>query len=509
MTAPGASAVSLALALVRAPAGVNAARAARFSKDVTAVLRLVAEDAATTQQMMVATGASAAELREAAEFYLLQVCFMPGIDSFRVLAANRDDVTTHIRDHYRLLVRWLHPDRNSDPWQTVFLDRVNRAWRDLRGSEERAEYEHNVPPGVEHGDAPLLAAGLPLTVTGLGSGTLGKRISARTMRRLPGMVLAGLGTFAVLVLAVMYLAHDGRPVAESGYEATETPNAAAVPASSRFVRTPKPDAGVVSSVDVVESAAVESTASVAATAAADQVEPPAAAPELASTQPPSVEKPLAPTLAKRQVMPRRNDADLSQSPPGTAVEPPPAVADVVGAAPAASTRLERQDSAVSPKVGEAVVASPASSIASADATSLPQDAYPAASGPVVAASAGAGVDQLLVDDLLERFRSAYSDGDLIGLMALFTRDARNIAQGSKRLADDYRELFRTSRARQLSLHDMTWWREGDMVAVVASFDAAITPLGRARPKHIGGDIRFELRHEDGEVRIARIRHQAQ
>jgi hypothetical protein len=507
MTAAVPGAVSLALALIRAPAGVQAARAARFSHDVTVVLRLVTEDSTTTQQMMVATGASAAELREAAEFYLLQVCFMPGIDSYRVLAANRDDATTHIRDHYRLLVRWLHPDRNSDAWQTVFLDRVNRAWRDLRGSEERAEYERNVPPGVDHGDAPLLAAGLPLSVTGLDAGSFGKRVSARTMRRLPGMVLAGLGTLAVLVLAVMYLAHDATQVAESTYLAAESPDATVVPASSRFVRVQEPDTGLPSSTAAVAPTTVEATASVAATAVADPSAPSATA-EVVSTEPSASATPQvpAPTLAKRGNASHRSVADRSPSPPDTA-EPQPAVADVA-ATPAVSTQLESPDGAVSPVAAQAVSESSAASLASTDAATEAQDPLPAASSPAPA-PAGSGVDQLLVDDLLQRFRSAYSDGDLIGLMALFTRDARNIAQGSQRLADEYRELFESSRARQLSLRDMTWWREGDMVAVVASFDAAITPVGRVRPKHIGGDIRFELRREDGEVRIARIRHQTQ
>jgi hypothetical protein len=156
---------------------------------------------------------------------------------------------------------------------------------------------------------------------------------------------------------------------------------------------------------------------------------------------------------------------------------------------------------------------PATSKAAQDKPLPSSITLPATNHATAEADAGSDAESVfeeaVVTDVVQRYRHAYDEGDLVGLMALFTRDARNMPDGSQYLVETYRELFKTSRSRSLSLSDVSWWQDGDAIAVVASFDAAITPLGRARPRRIGGDIRFDLRREDGEVRIARVRHQTQ
>ncbi|PIV35933.1 MAG: hypothetical protein COS34_02200 [Lysobacterales bacterium CG02_land_8_20_14_3_00_62_12] len=59
----------------------------------------------------------------------------------------------------------------------------------------------------------------------------------------------------------------------------------------------------------------------------------------------------------------------------------------------------------------------------------------------------------------------------------------------------------------MSLIDVNWWQKAEAVAVVARFNAEVTPLGKHRMRRTLGDIWFDLRREHGELRIADIRHQ--
>ena len=506
MSATGVSALFDALDLLKAPAILPAVRAARFADDITLLLRVLAMDAATLKQAVVHTGASAAVLCEAAEFFVLQVCFTPGIDSYRILAANREDPVTRIREHYRLLVRWLHPDRNSDVWQTVFLDRVNRAWRDLRRVEERAEYDRSGPAQRDASDPSPWVAGMPASAVGRAAGTpMGKRVSARAMQRLPSLVLGGLGTFAALFLLLMYLVQDDdartRTLSLEDADRTSAPvpmggallRSDAVGESTRWA--PEATATLVTPPPATaarNTSASDSKAHAPATARLQHPEPPAAAP--VAMPGPARRQPIqvASAAAARSVKVREAKviaaAELTVEPalPSLAL---PSVAIPSVAIP--------NDSAA------------ASSVAARRADPPATQSFLDAATTVNDTPSRGKADEVLVDQLLQQFRNAYVEGDLIKLMALFTREARNRAEGSKRLADDYRTLFQSSQARRLSLHDRSWWREGDMVAVVATFDAAITPNGGARSRRIGGDIRFELRREGDAVRIARIRHQAE
>ncbi len=498
-----AGAIGQALELVAAPAGLQQARSRDFPEDVTQMLRLVAGDAGTLEQAVIEANETEESVREAAEFFVLQVCFTPGIDSYRVLAANREDAISRIREHYRLLVRWLHPDRNPDAWQTVYLDRVNKAWRDLRDPDERAEYDR-LGPDHEAAEAAAPVNQMPMgaaAATSIEVGS-GKRVSARTMRQLPAVVLSGLLGLAVVVLGLMY----------ADYEADQRARQA-LPVDASEQVDPVPDKPPVRARPSARTAIVPTQipADPALSSGASGIAEPA--PDLAASV---IESTPSPALAQGTQSVAKDRADIPATEPVKAAEVGPLAAATIGA-DASSGGSEAPPESAPPVVqtvvnpverrqnGSAQVVEPATPISSELTSGISPGATPvAASGNRMDPMPGDAVDLLL-----EKFRAAYDEGNLIDLMALFTRDARNIVAGSKLLADDYRELFATSSARALSLTDMSWWREGEQVVVIARFNAEITPSGRLRARRIGGDIRFELRREDGEVRIARIRHQVQ
>jgi hypothetical protein len=81
-----------------------------------------------------------AELQTAATAYLKGVCLFPGSQSLRVLGLNGFEDNKIQLEHRRLLLKWLHPDRN--PENRHLAERVNRAWSQIKlGTADTA----NVP----------------------------------------------------------------------------------------------------------------------------------------------------------------------------------------------------------------------------------------------------------------------------------------------------------------------------------------------------------------------------
>lgn len=71
-----------------------------------------------------------AELQSAATAYLKGVCLFPGSQSLRVLGLNVIEDNKTLLEHRRLLLKWLHPDRN--PENRHLAERVNRAWSQIK-----------------------------------------------------------------------------------------------------------------------------------------------------------------------------------------------------------------------------------------------------------------------------------------------------------------------------------------------------------------------------------------
>lgn len=471
MSAVAASALADALRLLEVPATVPLARSARFPNDITVLLRLVAGDEAVLQQAQADSGQSAAVLLDAAEFYLVQVAFTPAVDSFRVLVANRDFPVSRIREHYRLLVSWLHPDRNADAWQSVYLDRVNQAWRDLREDAERAEYAARVADSATTDHLPP-ALGAPDFAGRFAAAEAGsKRLSARAAQRLPRLVLAGLTGTAFVLLGLMYLTQTSAPPTEdlmvdapmaAPQSINRAPDDAVAPSAEATVLVPRTRLPPVATQVTASVRPVPVTAGekVAADHAADAT----------LTVHPSVPRPAQRVLAVATPAPAPAEPTFASAVAGGALATTAESAPIEQGQPSAMSGSTLADSTVT-----------------TDATDH--------------------IDAQTVDAVLEQFRRAYSHGNLIELMSLFTQDARNRSVGSQRIADEYRALFASSKARSLSLSDVNWWQQADAVAVVARFDAAVTPLGKHRMRRTLGDIWFELRRENGELRIAGVRHQ--
>jgi hypothetical protein len=131
-------AIDLALDLARVPALVRTSGAPPIPADIVEIMRIAAAHPQACQDAESSTGEPATVLIEAARFYLQQVLFQPGADCYRILGIDPAASRTTARDHMRLLLQWLHPDRNGN-WDAVYAERVLKAWHEVSSAGNASE----------------------------------------------------------------------------------------------------------------------------------------------------------------------------------------------------------------------------------------------------------------------------------------------------------------------------------------------------------------------------------
>ena len=432
MSQAAGPALEQALACHHAPALLAAAQSRPLPNSMLTLLRLAAGDQAMAAHCALASSESETEVVEAAAFFIQQVLFAPGADSYRVLGVNPDAPDAQLKEHYRWLVRWLHPDRNTDDWDSVFADRVNVAWQTLRLPERRRSYDEARRAGtLQQAPAPAPQRKRSLrSLPGVHDAPAPARMSPDTVARLPLIVLGGLGGVALTLLFLMWLGAQ-RPA-----ERERPAPVAVVEAPAALLR--------------------------AGPALIDELAPAA----LMTVQ--ERPGPLArPALA---------DVVVTSKP--DPLPPPPAPAFATEATPArgpAPAQAQPHAQAAVPAVAAAV----------ADRPALPE------------AEAMA---------LLARFSHAYEAGDIRTLMQMFTRDARNNRGGREAIAYDYQSLFSATDTRELRLSPAGWMVRADGGTVLARYEAMVRVEGRRRPEVTRGEIRFDLRLENGIAKISVVKH---
>lgn len=128
------TALQQALRLRDQPDRLTDLQRAPLPPEMTALIRIATEEGTATP----------AEHTAAAAF-LQQVCLHTGADARRCLGLRADDDLMTARTHHRLLIRWLHPDRNPD--DQLLAERVNSAWTALKNPAPVALTvpEHSLP----------------------------------------------------------------------------------------------------------------------------------------------------------------------------------------------------------------------------------------------------------------------------------------------------------------------------------------------------------------------------
>lgn len=494
-------ALDLALAMFREPARVAELRERGLSPDLGQVIRIAAGETAAVAAAIERCSESEDTLKEAGVFFLQQVLFAHGADSYRTLGVEPNAPQEQLREHYRWLMKWLHPDRNQDGWEAVYADRVNAAWQDLKTPDRRAEYDRKLPTltPLVHVSAP------PVRMRAVGAVPSGPILSGSTVRRLPAIILGGLGLSAALVLALMYWAQksterelaarvaDGSAVPMTPVDSTPAPPTGAAdpppPAVNAVeLAASRPTEGVpVATTDTV----VDRASAPALTAAKSESAPPQTVTGRATAPPPAPGGEAVATVAPTAVAvaaPMIGDAVPAATPPES---PRPRVA----LATALQTTPTEPAVAVTkpPKAEAAAVTERAPAMVAAESAPAPEVPEP----PPVPPSPTNQDSAALVADL----KAAYASGNSARFEALFTNGT---------VPADLRAIHSrldSAQMRYMEFGDLRWDEQPGYRRAWISYRETYVLRGEKRGQTESGRLELHLTLVDGRAQIARARRQ--
>ena len=174
------AALQLALDLHQVPWRVRLVRAGPLPDGMSRLLNIAAgDDPASVAAAAGALGRPLEAVHDAATFFIEQILFAPGTDSYRVLGAGPTASTGELRHNMALLMRWLHPDVAREGERAVFAQRIAAAWNTLKTPERRAAYDRErqsaaMPAGMPFSE-PVAAGARPTRGHRSGSGASAKR----------------------------------------------------------------------------------------------------------------------------------------------------------------------------------------------------------------------------------------------------------------------------------------------------------------------------------------------
>lgn len=124
---PKGEAIAAVMELRRRPALARLLRQREIPQGIEEVIRIAAGSEVDTAHFVQQVGVSAEQLREACKSYLLQILFHPSADEYRLLGLQRTATLQQVGEHKRILLKWLHPDVNKDPWERALFQKVGDA----------------------------------------------------------------------------------------------------------------------------------------------------------------------------------------------------------------------------------------------------------------------------------------------------------------------------------------------------------------------------------------------
>lgn len=134
-------ALKIAVELMHVPSQVRFFRTEPLPDGVPMVLRIAADDDEAVCAAAASTDMPREFVQQAAVFFIEQILFAPDADSYRVLGASQTATAAELRHNVALLLKWLHPDRDSVGTQSTFIRKVTEAWNNVKTPERRAIYE--------------------------------------------------------------------------------------------------------------------------------------------------------------------------------------------------------------------------------------------------------------------------------------------------------------------------------------------------------------------------------
>lgn len=473
------------------------------------------------------TGARAEELREAARFVLQQWCFIRSANHYRTLGLEPEATPEQIKEHHRLLIRLFHPDRGASRanWTDQYASRVNEAWTVLSRPSARADYDVRLRQSPEQNLVPTAASTSPKQ-----NGRTRKRRTHRPHSRFTrlrrwwaGLALSGLALAAALLVGGVHLL--GPPAA---------------PTLTAFSGPKVESESPVSSPDdpaVAEPADHSAIAMLLATPDWQALERREQQTRQRVAQARETQVRLEPAGQNRrmadEVLLERLRAERIQAEERLRAEHAQSEQVWAERLTAEQARLERLRIEQA-RIEQAQVERVASDLRRREALQAEQ----AQAEPVAAAArtermpreqrrtesnrpperitvaipekapgaADAGeLTMRELEDLINRYSSAYQRGDLTRLMALFAPGARGKGGTSRAgIQLDYEALFSTHLVRRMELSDVRWQRHGSTASATARYALWLRQRSNGDQIQLTGAIRFTAIRQEGRILLEAI-----
>jgi hypothetical protein len=120
-------AFDVALKIYRRPSLVRAERRKPLPLDILPLIRIASGSEVAPEFLTTERAKSELEAREASVFFLQQVLLSSKSDAYRQLGLTSHATPEQINEHKRYMLKWLHPDRNRNKWESALFQRVANA----------------------------------------------------------------------------------------------------------------------------------------------------------------------------------------------------------------------------------------------------------------------------------------------------------------------------------------------------------------------------------------------
>lgn len=487
--------LALALAYHRAPLDHQdrLAAVATLPEDMNRLLWLANGSEEILAAAARQTGAEAGEVRAAALFLLQRLCLARDAGHYRVLGLNPDATAEQIKDHHRLLMRLMHPDRAgaADLWVDSYAARINEAYSVLSRPQTRAAYDGSRARGEP---SAARVPGVARSRSTAWREAPRRRRSRLALRaHLPVLVLGGLALVAVLGVA--------------GFSLRPSP---AIMAPAESVAT----AGERSSMTMLTGGDA-----LAAFQAKPNWRPLDPVEREAVPQEPQVRPGRAPSESTHQERLRIEQAELHRvrqarilleqerqlraarlEKEQRRLEKEQRRLEKLRAEQARAKQSAEQARQEQARISRRVEQTPRQPLVAVE-REPPEPPEPPASGQREAAARELTTSEL--NALIERYADAYQGGDLARLMALFDARARGGGQDRDRLRRDYASFFDATQSRRLRLTPVRWIPRGSTATGVTHYRLRAVQSDGSTRDYEGG-IRFEVSRQDARVLIQGI-----
>jgi type II secretory pathway pseudopilin PulG/DnaJ-domain-containing protein 1 len=486
------------------------------------LIRIANADQAILQWAEQLTGASADKLQRCAIAFIEQSFFAHGKDDFAILGLNPWASALDIKEHYRLLIRIFHPDRNNvaSLQAARYSAMINQAYTTLKTAIPQVLTP--VPPDKLAKHASATRNALPRTKF---SQAKKWAWQLRLQWLTPIKVMMGLVSLVALCITLGWysmeanttkaydvLVGNDTPVDNLPAETLDSPNqivesalAIAAQADTNYehaLQDNPPEDDINSKIKASVSA---STTIIKSKASQDILRANSADALKARV----AVNPSAPT-AKHKFPNSGEQLVIAGSAPVNAsntFSDSQYVANTLTPNEPTALMESKHWNVNSDKVTKAVETTQTPLSGSVRVTEPAKHA--SFSEPIAAKPVSTLPNDFELRELIAKFTDSYQRGDIQAFMFLFADDVDAMEEGGRLgLQDTYGSFFNNTQSRQMMIRNLDWKLSGNVVIGMADYRSAVFRKNSNEALNSSGAFRFKVTRAEGKIKIVSFYHAA-